>query len=100
MGKKTKRVLLESPFGFTSPALLFGRASLLTDRIELSGWRLAGRYLRRIPIEKVLQVDSVDDGNLVVWLSVGEVVRLRIEHAGLWKEKIDERLHALRVRAE
>jgi hypothetical protein len=89
MAEKGNQILLDGRFDFQSPALEFSRARLYADRLELSGWRLIGRYHRRIPLGSVLQVDALNDSALVIWLSVGETIRLRVNRASSWKRQIE-----------
>lgn len=90
MAEKRQRAFLTDRFVFQSPSLAFARARLHADRIELSGWLLGGRYLCRIPLERVLQVDAANDRSLVIWLSTGETLRIRIRRALRWKREIEE----------
>lgn len=92
MAEKGNQILLDGRFYFQSPALAFPRARLYADRLELSGWRLSGRFSRRIPLRNVLHVDAVDDSALVIWLSVGETVRIRVNQASSWKRHIEAQL--------
>lgn len=75
-------------FSFEEPTLFFRRLRLYEDRIEMSGWRWSGRYRRMIPLERVLQVDVADD-RLVLWLTPGSTVRLRVDEPRAWKARID-----------
>jgi hypothetical protein len=89
MAEKRQRAFLTDRFVFQSPSMAFSRARLHADRIELSGWLLGGRYLRLIPLERVLQVDAPSDRSLVIWLSTGETLRIRIRRALRWKREIE-----------
>lgn len=89
MSSRSRLVLRTGRFIFRDPTLFFARARLYPDRLELSGWRLRGRYHRAIPIKQVLQVDLLSDDSLAIWLSIGETVRLRIGQASRWKEEIE-----------
>jgi len=82
-------MLFSSAFRFTNPALAFARARLFTDRIELTGWQIQGRYRRSIPLNQVLQVDCSGGPSLLLWLSSGETLRLRVADPGLWKATIE-----------
>jgi hypothetical protein len=95
MTNKGKQAILAGRFDFQSPALIFPKARLYADRLELSGWHFGGRYNRRVPLKNVLQVDVVNASGLVIWLSVGETLRIRIGGALLWKQEIDTRLLSL-----
>ncbi len=89
MPSRSRSVLRTGRFTFRDPTLFFARARLYPDRLELSGWRLRGRYRRSIPIKQVLQVDLLSDDSLMIWLSIGETVRIRIDQAARWKEAIE-----------
>jgi hypothetical protein len=95
MARKGNRIFFDGRFDFQSPALAFPKARLYADRLELSGWRLTGRFHRRIPLRSVLQVDTLNDSALVIWLSVGETIRLRVNQASNWKMHIEARLAQL-----
>lgn len=82
--------VLSGGFRFRDPSLLCARARLYTDRLELSGWRLHGRYFRRIPLEQILHVDVPNADALLLWLSDGEKVSLEVEEALRWKGAIDQ----------
>lgn len=92
MTEKGNQILLDGRFDFQSPALAFPKARLYADRLELSGWRLRGWFHRRIPLRNVLQVDALNDSALVIWLSVGETIRLRVNQASSWKRHIEAQL--------
>lgn len=89
MRRRGNQILLDGRFHFQNPALSFSRARLYADRLELTGWRLSGRFFRRIPLSSVLQVDALNDSALVIWLSVGEAIRLRVSQASRWKRRIE-----------
>ena len=77
-------------FSFSTPWLLFARARLFADRLELTGWHLQGHYRRAISVTHILQVDVLENDRLVLWLFNGETVRLRIPRARQWKETIEK----------
>ncbi|HMB93882.1 MAG TPA: hypothetical protein VKP65_23735 [Rhodothermales bacterium] len=83
------RALLNSSFAFRNPTLFCARARLYADGLELSGWSLRGRYRRCIAAEQILQVDVLGEDGLLLWLSTGETLRLRIREAARWKETIE-----------
>lgn len=62
---------------------------LYADRLELSGWRLHGRYVRRIRLRQILQADVPDEELLLLWLSDGETLRLQVKDAQRWRDAID-----------
>ena len=84
--------LLSSRFAFRNPALLFARATLAHEHLSLTGWSWRGRYHRRIPLKRILQVDVPDHDGLLLWLSNGETVRLRIRRPQTWKRAIEASL--------
>ena len=77
-------------FSFSTPWLLFARARLFADRLELTGWHLQGHYRRDILVARILQVDVLENDSLVLWLFSGETVRIRIRGARQWKEAIEK----------
>ena len=77
-------------FSFSTPWLLFARARLFADRLELTGWRMQGHYRRDILVGRILQVDALENDRLVLWLFNGETVRLHIRQARQWKEAIEK----------
>lgn len=80
------RARLTSPFTFGGPTLFLARARLYADHVELSGWRLRGRYRRRIPLGHILQVDVPNAEELLLWLANGQTLRLGIPHARAWRD--------------
>jgi len=90
--------VLSGRFRFRDPALLCARVRLYPDRLELSGWQMKGRYHRRIPLQQVLQADALNADSLLLWLSNGETVRLRVEGALRWKQAIGQQQKRLRNR--
>ena len=90
--------LLSGRFRFRNPSLLWARVRLYGDRLELSGWHTRGRYLRRIPLQHVLQVDAPDADSLILWLSDGKTLRLRVREAPRWKRAIEQQQTGLRNR--
>ena len=85
-----KRVQRADRFSFNTPWLLFARARLFADRLELSGWHMQGHYRRDILVARILQVDALENDSLMLWLFSGETVRLRIRRARQWKEAIEK----------
>ena len=79
---------LSGPFSFSEPALLFPRAELHEDRIDLAGWGWRGRYRLRVPLASVLRADVTPTGRLVLWLRSGEALRLRVPDAPAWQRAI------------
>lgn len=83
---------LSDSFSFAHPTLLWARARLYEDRLELTGWRLTGRYRRRIPLRRILQADVTDENRLLLWMADGQMLRLRIDRAERWQQAIARRL--------
>ena len=90
--------VLSGRFRFRNPALLWARVRLYPDRLELSGWQMRGRYFRRILLQQVLQSDATTADSLLLWLSDGETVRLRVKEALRWKRAIEQQQRRLRNR--
>lgn len=82
---------LLSRFSFDKPVLWFARARLQDDAIVLAGWQLTGRYRRRIPLHKITQVDVPGSNRLLLWLTSGRTVQLRLPEAARWKRAIRRR---------
>ena len=83
------KALRSSRFSFREPPLWFPRLRLFPDHLRLEGWHWQGRYLRRIDLDDILQVDITGTGRLLVWLTRGETIRLRLHDAAAWKRAID-----------
>jgi hypothetical protein len=90
--------VLSGRFRFRNPSLLWARVRLYADRLELSGWHMQGRYFRRILLQQVLQADALNADSLLLWLSDGETVRLRVKEAHRWKRTIEQQQRRLRNR--
>lgn len=86
------RALLASSFSFARPTLLWARARLYEERLELTGWCLTGRYRRRILLHRILQADVPDENCLLLWMADGRTLRLRVDDAEQWQEAIARRL--------
>ncbi len=86
----SERAQCADRFSFSTPWLLFARARLFADRLELTGWHRQGRYRRDILVARILQVDALENDRLVLWLFNGETVRLRLRRARQWKEAIEK----------
>jgi hypothetical protein len=65
-------------FSLESTALVFARLRLNNDRLELSGWSWSGHFVRQIPRCQISQALPLGSGKLFLWLSDGEMLRLRI----------------------
>lgn len=86
------RTRLSGSFSFSRPTLLCARAHLYDDRLELTGWRLWGRYRRRIPMHRILQADVTESNCLLLWMADGQTLRLRLDDARRWQEAITKQL--------
>lgn len=82
------RTVLSGSFRFKNPALVHPRIRLYTDRLELSGWQLSGRYLRRLVHHQILQADAPTEETLLLWLADGEMIRLEVTDALRWRDAI------------
>jgi hypothetical protein len=83
--------VLSTRFSFEEPALWFARARLLDDAIELTGWRLTGRYQRRIPLHTIVEIDVPTSDCLLLWFTTGRTLRLHLAEAARWKQAIEMR---------
>lgn len=91
-GAESHEMLRTGWFSFCNPPLWFARARLYADRLELTGWRLRGRYRRRIPLRYVLDVDATGSDRLLLWMANGQALRLCIDDARRWQEAIASQL--------
>ena len=84
--------VLANRFRYPNRSLLFGRARLFGDRIELSGWGLHGRHRQCIPLGLISTLDYhplEDDANLTLYLATGDAVPLHIDEAHRWRETFE-----------
>lgn len=85
--------ILSSRFQYAARRpLLFGKATLYGDRIELIGWHWLDRIHQTIPLDRILQFDYHPlrgGGNLTLYLEGGEVLRLRMKQAHRWREQFE-----------
>lgn len=77
-------------FSFKEPTLLWPRVRLFPDGLVLDGWRWNGRFRRQIALDRILQVDVTSTGRLLIWLTTGETIRLRLDEAEAWKQAIEK----------
>lgn len=87
--------LLSNRFSMLGRSLLFPRARLFEDRIELGGWHWQGRFSRTIALADVRDVEwwtGAPDCNLEVRLASGERLGLWLPDAAHWKFAIAERV--------
>ena len=95
-----REALFAGRFAFQNPILFCAKARLYRNCLTLSGWRLGGRslrkYRREIPIPQIVQVDVTDKDQLLIWLSSGETLRLKVVDARAWKKEIDKQSEKVR----
>ncbi len=77
-----------SHFSFREPALLFSRVRLFPGYLLLEGWHWRGHYRQQVALEDILQVDVTSTGRLLIWLTTGETLRLRLDDAIAWRRAI------------
>lgn len=80
--------LIASRFHFPRRRVLFGKARLFGDRIELEGWQLGRRYRRCIPLAEIAHLESYaheKNAHLTLFLDSDEVVILYMKDAFLWR---------------
>jgi hypothetical protein len=91
-----KIVLLDTGFRYPDRPLLFARARLYLDRIELSGWDIGSRYHVDVPLEHIRHVEwrslATDEPNVVLHLDGRSSVVLIVRKAHLWRHMLEERL--------
>jgi hypothetical protein len=79
--------LRTAPFSLADRWLLWSKARLYTDRLELSGWGLRGRYWRRIPFEALTRVEH-EENCLVLHVADDTPLRLRMSAPSRWHAAI------------
>ena len=67
--------------------LLWSRARLYTDRMELTGWGLGGRYHRSISLGRIGAVELIEDG-LILHLTDGSALRIGIDTPREWADAL------------
>lgn len=80
--------LIASRFHFAHRRVFAGRARLFGDRIELTGWRLTGRYRRCIALQDIALLESYaheKKAHLTLFLESDEVLILYMKDAFLWR---------------
>ncbi|QXD14204.1 hypothetical protein GQ464_012165 [Rhodocaloribacter litoris] len=91
-----KIVLLTSSFQYPPRRLLFGRARLYLDRIELTGWHVGEKFHALIPLDEVCRIEWHLEGgagpNAVFHLEDGRVIELVLKQGSLWKHTLEERM--------
>jgi hypothetical protein len=91
-----KVALLSSRFRLANGVLLRGRARLYGDRIELEGWRPTGRFKRRLPLVRIIEMNyhQLDaTGNLSVLMDDGSELCLVVEEAHAWRQAFESWLN-------
>ncbi len=81
-----------SRFRFADRFSLLGKARFFPDRIELSAWSLCGRLARTLALVRIVHFEyhPLEEGsNITVYLDSGEVVRLYVDEAHLWRETFE-----------
>jgi len=86
--KAPPEAVCASYFSFREPALLFARVRLFPRYLLLEGWHWRGRYRQHVALEDILQVDVTSTGRLLIWLTTGETLRLRLDDAIAWRRAI------------
>lgn len=79
--------LRSASFSLEDQWLLWSRARLYADRMELMGWHLWGRYHRVIPLERIEEAET-DGGVLVLDLTDEDVIRIGIDAPEQWASAI------------
>lgn len=87
----SRHTVRRDAFRFARPALLWGQVLLFTDRIELRGWGLRGRYRRAIALRDVEHVDVRAADEVSLWCAGGETLHLRLRGAVGWKRSLLDR---------
>ena len=91
--------LLSSRYRDPRRTLFFARAQLFDDRIEFFGITWTGLHRRRLPLWEVSRVDwragRQRSPNLILRLHTGEVIKVWMSGAGLWKYLIDANVQSL-----
>ena len=104
MNTKAQKQLFGEPVLSTSyrdpyKLILFPRATLYADIIELTGYTATGPFMKRVNLRYVEWVEwkhgSKHEANLILWFSTGDTFRLRVASAGLWKYEIEARVREL-----
>jgi len=76
--------------------LLFGRARLFLDRIELTGFRYNDQYQERITLNDVERIEwrmkAHADPNVVFHLTNGNTTAFTLNQIKLWKHTLEHRI--------
>ncbi|SRR5690554_5899183 len=95
-----KVMLAASSFRFPERHLLFSKARLYPDRIELSGWDSSGTLRQTIPLEHIKDVrwgEEPASDHAELHLHDGSKVALVLRNKDLWKQLLDQRLRWIRT---
>ena len=90
--------LLSTPFRYPAQRLLFARARLYLDRIELSGRAFGGKHTAQIRWEEVeriawcLTARGAREPNATFHLVNGQAVALVLGEVHRWQDMLEERL--------
>ncbi len=88
-----------SRFQLPDRKLLFARARLYEDRLELSGFGLRGRYRRTLRLDEVCSVEwwsgAGKEPNLALQLHDGRSLAVWVPGPGLWKFAVEEHMPRL-----
>jgi hypothetical protein len=79
--------LRTAPFRSRDQWLFWPRARLYSDRLELTGWSLSGRYRRVIPLGRIEEAEAAD-GHLVLHRTAGSPLRLGMDAPEQWASAI------------
>lgn len=93
-------VLLSSSYKMPGRRLLFSRARLFIDRIELTGWYLGEKHFQTIRLEEVCSVEWQDENsyNAILHLRGDESVALKLSQPARWKQSLETRLRWIQPR--
>ena len=67
--------------------MFWPRVRLYTDRLELTGWALGGRYHRSISLDRIGEAEPVDEG-LVLHLTDGSTLRIEMDSPRQWADAL------------
>jgi hypothetical protein len=89
-------VLLSSGFQYSNRRLLFSKARLFMDRIELSGWDFVEKHRQEIPLDTLCRVewgtDEADAPDLILHLKGGDSVALSLHDAERWRQSLQQQM--------
>lgn len=77
--------LLSASFALDDRWLLWSRVRIYPDRLTLTGWSLAGRHRRRIPLSRIDRIRH-DEERLRLHLQSDEQVTLVMDEAARWAQ--------------